>query len=107
METRTPTSTRKSWPKQYGKRVEQPNVRQATVLEQLAELGAERAEIVARKGYMTSAGRHNYDQVIRKIRKTIDRGVELGLGHEQMRGCVGVNKSAYYKIKGGRTAPEA
>jgi Mn-containing catalase len=87
--------------------VDRPNARQATVLEQLAQLGGERGEIVARKGYMTSAGRHNYDQVIRKIRKTIERGVELGLGHEQMRAQVGVTSSAYYKITGGRTAPES
>jgi hypothetical protein len=107
MEERTPVSTRKSWPKQYGKRVEQPNVRQATVLSRLGELGTERADLVARKAYMTSSGRREYDQVIRKIRQTIERGVELGLGHEQMRENVGVNRSAYYKIKGGRTAPDA
>lgn len=107
MEARTPTSTRKSWPKQYGKRVEQPNARQRVVLEALDELGRKRADLVGRKAYMTSSGRREYDQVIGKIRKQIDRGVELGLGHEQMRENVGVNKSAYYKIKGGRTAPEA
>ena|SRR5688500_4368258 len=107
MGTRTPASTRQSWPKRYGKRVEQPNARQATVLEQLAELGSERAELAIRKAYMTSVGRHNYDQVIRKIRKAIEQGVGLGLGHEQMREQLGVTSSAYYKIKGGRTAPEA
>jgi hypothetical protein len=107
MEERTPTSTRKSWPKQYGKRVAEPNARQRAVLEALGELGRERAELVGRKAYMTSSGRRAYDQIIGKIRKQIDRGVELGLGHEQMRENVGVNRSAYYKIKGGRTAPDA
>jgi hypothetical protein len=103
----TPIESRQSWPKRYGKWVEQPNARQATVLEQLARLGAERAPLVARKAYMTSQGRKEYDPIIRKIRKAIERGVALGLGHDQMRAQVGVNSTAYYKIKGGRTAPEA
>jgi hypothetical protein len=98
---RTKTGTR------WTKWVEQPNPRQRAVLEALAELGRERAELVAHRAYMTSSGRRAYDQVIGKIRVKIDKGVELGLGHEQLREQVGVNSTAYYKIKGFRTAPEA
>lgn len=91
------------WPKRYGKRVEQPNARQAYALKCLGELGQERADLVEHKAYMTSQGRRDYDRVLAGIRKWIDKGVALGLGHEQLREQVGVNSTAYYKIKSGRT----
>jgi len=91
------------WPKRYGKRVEQPNGRQAYVLKCLSELGRKRAELVEHKSYMTSAGRREYDQVLAGLRRHIAKGVELGLGHTQMREQVGVTETAYYKIKSGKT----
>lgn len=91
----------------WTKWVEQPNGRQAYVLKCLDELGRKRAELAGRKAYMTSTGRREYDRVIDGIRRQINKGVELGLGHEQMREHLGVVSSAYFKIKNGRTAPEA
>lgn len=99
----TPTESRKSWPKRYGRRVEEPNARQRKVLDALAELGAQRAELASRKAYMTSSGRQELDKIYTAIRRQIGRGVELGIVHEVMREQVGVNPSAYYKIKNGRT----
>jgi len=99
----TPTESRKSWPERYGRRVAEPNARQRKVLDALSELGARRAELASRKAYMTSAGRKELDSIYGAIRKQIERGVTLGIGHEQMRERVGVNSSAYYKIKSGRT----
>lgn len=99
----TPVESRKSWPKRYGKWVEQPNGKQTAVLERLAELGRKRAALVEHKSYMTSAGRQEYDQVLAGIRRQITKGVELGIGHEQMREQVGVTSSAYYRIKSGKT----
>jgi hypothetical protein len=87
----------------WTKWVERPNAKQATVLEELARLGAERAELTSRKAYMTSAGRHNYDQVLAGIRKLIAQGGMLGLGNIQMREQLGITSTAYYKIKGHRT----
>lgn len=99
----TPVESRTSWPRHYGKRVAEPNARQRRVLEQLAVLTIERRELVSRKAYMTSAGRYDYDRVIAGIRRQIEKGVELGMGHEQMREALGVTSTAYYKIKSGRT----
>jgi hypothetical protein len=99
----TPVESRTSWPRHYGKRVEQPNARQRDVLARLAELTVPRRELVSRKAYMTATGREEYDRVLTKIRAQIERGVGLGIGHEQMREALELTSTAYYKIKSGKT----
>jgi hypothetical protein len=99
----TPTENRKRWPERYGRKVPEPNARQRAVLSKLAELGAERAELVSRKAYTTTAGRVRLDKIYDQIRQQIERGAELRLLHDEMREQVGVNSTAYYKIKNGRT----
>lgn len=99
----TPVESRTSWPRHYGKRVTEPNARQRDVLSRLAELTAPRRELVSRKAYMTATGREEYDRVLADIRKLIERGVKLGIGHEQMREALEITSTAYYKIKSGKT----
>ena len=103
----TPVESRTSWPRHYGKRVAEPNARQRDVLDRLAELTAKRRELTSRKAYMTSSGRTELDSIYTAIRRRIERGVELGIGHEQMREALELTSTAYYKIKSGRTGSGA
>lgn len=91
------------WPGKYGKWIEHPSEEQAAILEQLAQLSDERADLTRRKAYTTTAGRLRLDEVYAQLRKLIYDGHELGIGHEQMRDWTGVTSTAYYKIKSGRT----
>lgn len=91
--------TKQSWTKW----VERPNARQQRVLDQLGELGERRAELTARKAYMTTPGRLELDKIYAELRSLIARGGLAGLGNLQMRDQLGVTSTAYYKIKGHRT----
>lgn len=87
----------------WTKWVEQPNAEQQAVLDALATLGDERAELTHRKAYTSTSGRLRLDEIYAELRKLIEDGVKVRLGHEQMRERLGVASSAYYRIKGGRT----
>lgn len=73
------------------------------VLDQLAELGAERAPLVATKAYTRTDGRTRYNAIITKARKLIERGEELGVLSPDMMAALGVTSPAYYKIRNGQT----
>lgn len=94
------TSTRRQ-----GRKITEPNAAQAEVLEQLTLAGADRAELAARKAYMTTAGRRELDEIYSDVRYWIVRGSELGIRHEDLREALGVSPNAYYKIKRGETGP--
>jgi hypothetical protein len=91
----------------WTKHVAQPNARQQRVLDGLAEHGGRRGELVARKAYTTTAGRIELDRIYAKLRELIERGEQAGLGNVQMRETLGVNSSAYFKIKRGATGSGA
>lgn len=79
------------------------NARQESVLERLAELGAERAPLVAHRAYMRREGRATLDRIYTQARTLIARGGERKVRQVDMQDALGVSEAAYYKIKSGET----
>lgn len=81
---------------QYGEQAQ-------ALLDRLAELGSERAELQAHRAYMRSEGRRRYDQVLAEIRSGITAAEQLEIQNLDLQDVLGVSSAAFYKIKNGRT----
>jgi len=77
--------------------------RQEKILDQLGELGVQRAPLVARRAYMRTEGRAALDKIYAQARKLIERGEAAQLRTLDMQDALGVSGAAYYKIKNGLT----
>lgn len=77
--------------------------REQTVLDKLAELGSERAQLQARRAYMRPDGRVRLTKIYDEIRKLITRADELKIQSLDMQDALGVSPAAFYKIKNGLT----
>lgn len=73
------------------------------LLDRMAELGAERAELQAHRAYMSASGRPRYNLVLANIRELIDQASELKIQSIDMQDALQVSPAAFYKIKNGLT----
>jgi phage baseplate assembly protein W len=77
--------------------------REQLLLDKLAELGSERAQLQAHRAYMRTDGRARLSKIYEEVRKLIDRATELKIQSIDMQDALQVSPAAFYKIKNGLT----
>lgn len=78
-------------------------VQEQTLLDRLAELGSERAQLQAHRAYMRTEGRLRLDKIYEEVRWLIHQGHDLKIQNLDMQDALGVSPAAFYKIKNGIT----
>lgn len=73
------------------------------MLDQLGELGVERAELRATRAYTQTDGRKRYNAVLAAIRKLDARAETLSIRKLDVMDALGLTSPAYYKIRNGKT----
>lgn len=76
---------------------------QERLLDDLYDLGTERAPLVAHRRYMTLTGRQRLNEIYDQARELIARGKALKVRKVDMEDALGVTGTAMYKIENKKT----